>query len=528
MVVWLVLVVVGFGQGDPTVVMTTNGPIQGQVNKNTLVWSGVPFAAPPVGANRLRPPQPVQPWTDVKQCTHEGNVCPQVDLDGIVFYGDEDCLNLDVYVPITVNQTGLLPVMVWFYGGGWTFGDKYEFGLYDATALVESQQHIHVAPNYRLNGLGFLALSELMSEGHTTGNYGLLDQLAALQWVQQNIKAFGGDPNQVTIFGESAGAFSVCWHLVNPASAGLFRAAIMESGTCDSPDFFTPLDQAYAWGYEYAAMLGCNDRSNILNCLRAVPTETFLNLNFPSTPANAPRLYPLMPWAAVIDGVALPGLPLDLIKAGKFQKVPLVVGTNHDEGDIFLFAFAAAFPNVSLPITEEVLRTLLHRFFNDSATELIIAEYQDQPTWEVACSLILRDFFFGCSARRIAAAFSKFGGASPAYLYHFTFDPDWIDYKILGQYHSSEIEFVFNNPWPPLVHEFDANCKTMAAAMGKYWDNLARFKNPNGDGSSGLPKWSVYDPSTEPIVRLDVPVVPENDYLGGVCDFWDKIQEASN
>jgi para-nitrobenzyl esterase len=239
---------------DPNVVQTTDGPVRGYTEGGMRIWSAIPYAAPPVGNNRFKPPQPVTPWTEVKDCYYEGNICPQIDIDGIQLLGEEDCLYLDIYAPETLPAKPL-PVMVWIYGGGWTLGDKYEFGLYNPTSWIQKQPHIHVAMNYRLAVFGFLALDELMKESGTTGNYGLQDQSAVLIWVQKNIKGFGGDPNSVTIFGESAGGFSVCWHLVNPMSAGLFHAAIMESGTCDSKSFFVDLPTAEQFSTDYAGKL---------------------------------------------------------------------------------------------------------------------------------------------------------------------------------------------------------------------------------------------------------------------------------
>jgi len=509
----------GMVYADPTIVQTADGLVQGTANNGVLVWNSIPYAAPPLGDFRFQPPKEVTPWSGVLECISRKNVCPQFDIDGVYFYGDEDCLTLDVYVPQETNITGPLPVMVWMYGGGFMFGDKYEFGLYDATASVRTRGHIHVAMNYRLNALGFLALQELMDESpvKTTGNYGTQDQLAALTWVQKNIKNFGGDPSRVTIFGESAGAFSVCWHLVNPASANLFSAAIMESGTCDSIDFFVPLDKAQAWSYDYAAMLGCKDKPTILSCLRALPARTILYPNFSVPPPTAPRMYPLLSWSPTIDGsfAGLSDNPLVLIQSGKFNKVPVILGTNQDEGSIFLFLMVAIIPGVDFPITQAGATTLLNYFFNDTTTQEILELYDTEPTWEYVADTVLRDYFFACSARRVARALSDIQHV-PAYLYHFTFNPGWIDIDILGQYHSSEIEFVFDNPWPPIVHEFSANGRKLADAIGIYWDNLGRYGTPNGNLSlpNGLPLWTVYDSMDQPIIRLDIPIRMDSDFFG--------------
>lgn len=218
---------------------------------------------------------------------------------------------LDIYSPTTANATSKLPVMVWIYGGGYVFGDNRELGLYDATNIVNAHQYVHVAMNYRLSALGFLALPGLRAEdpNHSTGNVALQDQQAALRFVQQNIAAFGGDPSQVTIFGESAGAFSVCWHLVSQTSKGLFKAAIMESGNCESSAFFYPVDDAMTWGKEYAETVGCDSATHndkeLVECLRALPLDKVLNggvakRNFKGSEGTFhPLLYPFMPWVRI-------------------------------------------------------------------------------------------------------------------------------------------------------------------------------------------------------------------------------------
>jgi para-nitrobenzyl esterase len=198
----------------------------------------------------------VTPWDQPRLTIAQANICTQLHVISFLEIGSEDCLYLDVYVPPGMPANAKLPVMVWIYGGGYTVGDDWEFTLYDAQNLVKRSDVIIVAPNYRLGAFGFLSNPDLKAEDSkgSTGNYGLQDQNLALQWVQQNIANFGGDPSRVTIFGESAGAFSVCWHLVSPLSTGLFTAAIMESGTCDSTQFFQEPKISFSYSESWMGM----------------------------------------------------------------------------------------------------------------------------------------------------------------------------------------------------------------------------------------------------------------------------------
>jgi carboxylesterase type B len=218
------------------VINTDDGPIQGDRTDKITIYKGVPFAAPPTEALRFAAPRRPTPWTVTKSTVKEGGRCAQVQLTKGVSLGQEDCLYLDVYVPTQCTAAKPCPVMQWIYGGAWITGDSNEFGLYDATRLATANGVIVVAGNYRLDVLGWLALDELQAEsGGPYGNLGLQDQRAAMQWTQRNIAKFGGDPDQVTIFGESAGGFSVCQHMTSPDSNGLFSHAIIESGGCDGP-----------------------------------------------------------------------------------------------------------------------------------------------------------------------------------------------------------------------------------------------------------------------------------------------------
>jgi len=432
--------------------------------------------------------------------------------------------------------------MVWIYGGGYTIGDNYEFGLYDATNLVQAHGYVHVAMNYRLSALGFLALQGLQQEDpyKSTGNYALQDQQAALMFVQKNIAAFGGDPTKVTIFGESAGAFSVCWHLVSPRSKGLFRAAIMESGNCENPGFFYPEDYAISWGNAYATTVGCNASTHspqdLVTCLRGLTTAQVLNGGVGLIEAMKqegaapsgwhPLLYPFMPWGPCIDKspAGLADVPYHLLIAGKWNKVPVVLGTNANEGVIFVPALPFMIPAAYFPLDEARFKLALAHFFNSTTVDQVTQMYYySADTWESVAAVLLRDFFFACPARRVARTMTAQGIAT--YLYHFTFvAPNWIDSWILGDYHSAELEYVFDNPWPPVVHVFDEKDDEMAATLGSFWTNLAYSgTSPNEGPAKNLQHWPRFAASTGVLMNMRIPTQVDEHYLESQCNFWDTV-----
>lgn len=462
-----------------------------------------------------------------------------------------------------------------------------------------------VAANYRVGPFGFLALHELQQEdpNNSTGNVGLLDQRAALQWTQRNIQFFGGNPSNVTIFGESAGGFSVCWHLASPGSAGLFSGAIMESGSCDSPQFFQSLDYATDFGKTWAQAVGCGNMTGppLLLCMRAMDTNHMMksiadwwNPEWPFTGATAqaaaqergaqrgavghniiaelilqssaptgsvrgssqhsprrlqqarrlashallPALAPIMPWGAAIDGsdTALPDVPLRLIQAGHFNRVPTIFGTNHDEGSIFvpllpLVAKGAVFP----PNNQSIVLALQRMFNMYSSTVLarliprMLSAYPESAyagdQW-ARTSAMITHFFFRCGVRRSARAIVQSAGAPPLWLYHFNYKLDWLEGPLLGDYHTSELSFVWDNQWPPLLHDFSDADQEMSDAFTLFWTNLARGGSPNSAAAPVL--WPQYSFPTgakpDSNINLQLPLNMQTGLDSAICDFWDEIK----
>ena len=574
------------------VVQTVYGGVEGYTAYGVNHYLGIPFAAPPVGPLRFRQPQPPEPWKDTRHAFLSGSPCPQV-LDGQLWIGREDCLYLNVYSPANASTSGPLPVLVWLYGGAFVFGDGYEFGLYSATQLVSTHRsYIVVTLNYRLAALGFLALDSLRANSthNSSGNLGIWDQLAALQWVQANIAAFGGDPSQVTIVGESAGAMSVCIHMASRLSRGLFSAAVMESGTCDSETFYVPFEANVQWSVLFANAVGCSgaDSAELLDCLQRVPVDKLVltaSVNSSTPPVPQPRLrlaaaalptsaasasyvdlrglpntletvrrlyshdiplsslavsngstppvplpvlYPTIPWTPTLDGALLLDTPLASIRSGDWARVPLVIGTNKDEGTLFLSQLYSILPGqLHDPLVDSDLPLILYHVFNDSSVvDAVLAAYplSAYPSVNNLTAVILRDYVFACPSRRVAAAASSANSSGAVWLYEFEYVGDWVEDASLGVYHSSELEFVFDNAWPPLVHSFSKRDQRMADAFGAYWANLVVHGDVN-EGETVERHWPAWTSDEQRSVRLDVPVQADSRLHADTCDFWDSLAD---
>ena len=586
-------------------VQTSYGPIEGYNLYSTSHFLGIPFAAPPLPPNRFQPPLPPQPWApSTLRAYLPGPVCPQSlssssssssSSSASFSLGQEDCLYLNVYAPSSATPTSALPVLVWLYGGGFVFGDGYEFGFYSGTDLVRTHGYLVVTFNYRLSGLGFLALESLRGgEGNTTGNAAMWDQVAALRWVRDNIAAFGGDPAQVTIAGESAGGISVCALLASQAGRELFRAAIIESGSCDSSSFFAQLSDSIASSVQFAHAVGCNgtDGPELAACMQALPTEVFVDplssskaatssssssssslslssplahsdvWRLPSTLDTVKALYshalPLaaltssstrsatpppaiasMPWGPTIDGVYLSDIPLASIRRGDWARVPVVIGTNRDEGTLFLDEVYDIAPGqLHHPLIASDLPILLSPIFSGNQTlinaTLALYPLTDNTSATNVTLALLRDWFFACPSRRLAQAIAV-QPSQPVWLYEFDYVGDWVEDGSLGVYHSSELEFVFDNAWPPLVHAFSERDQRMADVFGGYWGGMVWGADVNAggqEGGKGKPElqWPTWEAKGMTNVRLLVPPVLQSRLHAEVCDWWDfiaQVQDAS-
>lgn len=448
------------------------------------VFKGIPFAAPPVGDLRWKPPQPPRPWDDVRAAGEWGPRCMQSnrlgEIDPLNRRMDEDCLYLNVWTPAK-SAAEALPVMVWIYGGSNLNGAGSQ-PEYDGSHLA-AKGVVLVTINYRLDVFGFLAHPELTKESGTnsSGNYGLLDQIAALKWVQKNIAAFGGDPGRVTVFGESAGAFDVSLLMASPLAKGLFVRAIGESGGALTPIVAfgpKPLSIGEEAGVKFAQLLGANSASD----LRAKPAQEVLE-----TAIKNPITYGF----GVVDGYVVPEHPAKLYAQGKQNDVPLLVGWNADEGSLFA-------ARAKVPADPSAYADAIRTQFKDQADKVLQLYPPGSTPQEAKASFtaLLGDeiIAYGGWAWSERSATS---GKSSVYRYFFNRRPPGAPELSIhpltapGVYHFAEIYYAFNNLGAEPSFSWEADDRRLAETMSTYWTNFAKTGDPNGPG---LPSWPAYKP----------------------------------
>ncbi|GET33599.1 carboxylic ester hydrolase [Prolixibacter bellariivorans] len=445
------------------------GILQGTVTDSLTIFKGIPFAAPPVGDLRWKAPQPAAKWEGVREAT---KFAPAPMQAGNPPSGkSEDCLYLNVWTPAK-SANDKIPVLVWIYGGGFSFGSTSEPG-YDGAKLAKKGV-VLVSIAYRVGQLGFLAHPELSAESpnHVSGNYGILDQIAGLKWIRKNIAAFGGDPNKVTIFGESAGGISVSMLCASPLAKGLFEGAISESGGSFGPtrpttypgENMKTLKQAEADGEAYMHKLGASSIAE----LRQMDAEKFI----PSGWAMASG------WP-IVDGYVIPGDQHNLYEEGKYNDVPVLIGYNSDEG--------ASFSHYKTP--EDYIANVKKRY-GKFADELIKAYPAGTNTVPKTARDLMRDAAFGWQTWSWARLQSE-TGKSKVFYYYFDQHPDypkdspWAGH---GSPHGQEVAYVFNHIDPNSPHTSATDVK-ISDAMATYWTNFAKYGDPNGEG---LPKWPAF------------------------------------
>ena len=521
MVASVVVLAIGCGGGKVARPATTmevpqlaSGPISGTFEGGVRAYLGIPYAAPPVGELRWKEPQPVAPWDEVRECTGFGPACPQPPwrypvISGILDVGptSEDCLYLNVWTRAE-SPDERMPVMVWIYGGGFTTGAA-NIVLYNGRHLAEKGVVV-VSFNYRVGPFGFLAhplLPEESAHG-VSGNYGLLDQIAALEWVRENIEAFGGDPGNVTIFGESAGGASVCNLMVSPLAEGLFHRAIVESG--GFMDFGMPvgedgntLAEAEKVGEKIAVELGVGDAGDVLAAMREKTADELLEAASKQT--NALGMMDLGP---AVDGWALPDEPSALFAAGEQSGVPLLIGTNADEGANFA-------PDMTQQQYELMLR-YIYGEYADEASALFPAQTPEQV--KPAFARLLTEMGFAAGSRFAAERMADVG--APAYLYRFTKSSSDPRLQRLGAFHGIEIAYVFGNAdQVPQVTPTAADISLSQAIMG-YWTNFAATGDPNGQG---LPVWPAYTGEGDQYQELGETIATGSGYYPQAYDLALKI-----
>jgi para-nitrobenzyl esterase len=497
-----------FVPGDS--VKVDGGLISGTTADGVRSFKGIPFAAPPVGELRWKAPQPVIAWDGVRQCDAFGPQCPQAPYPaGSMYYSppqeqSEDCLYLNVW---TAKPSEKRPVMVWIHGGALTRGSGSN-RVYDGTAFAKKGVVV-VTINYRLGPLGYLAHPELTAESpqHSSGNYGVLDQIAALKWVQKNIAAFGGDANRVTIFGESAGSWSVNTLVASRLAKGLFHRAIGESGGSFGPGTYLKEDRnalpsAEKIGAAFAKAAGADS----IKALRALPAERIIDV-FNNDPEG--KKFRTQP---IVDGWVLPDEIRNIFAKGKQNDVPVIVGSNANEMTTLTVP-------ASVPKTIEDYRKRVEPQYRDMIKEFD-ALYPVKSAEDVVAAYLgsLRDVAFTLPMRTWARMTST--GRSKAYLYFFSHVPPNPNSKYLGAYHASEIAYVFNNlnRQNAALQEIDFK---LADMMSTYWVNFATTGDPNG---KGLPKWMTYNSDTEAYLDFGDAVRLRNHLLKDQLDFLEHFQ----
>jgi len=479
-------------------VKTRTGEVAGKVDGSVHAFLGIPYAMSPVGDMRWKAPMPAQKWSGVRQATDFGPRCMQGPVFGDMKFrdsgGSEDCLTLNVWVPASHGVK--LPVMVWIYGGGFAAGGTSE-ARQDGTNLAK-RGVIVVSMNYRLGVFGFFVHPELAKEsGHNSaGNYGLLDQLAALKWVHENIAAFGGNPNNVTIFGESAGSFSVSAQMASPLAKGLFQKAIGESGAA----FYSrglPFEPLSVREERDVKLVSDKLGISALAELRALPAQKLLE-------AFSPPQSHGFDFRPDIDGYFLPESVPAIFAAGKQNDMPLLAGWNHDESspDVIL--------NPQKP-TAESMRANAQKDFDDKADEFLkLYPTDDQHVLRSAIDFA-SDRFIAFSTWAWMEGQSK-TGRKPIYRYRFDLGPPTApDAPKLGAYHSAEIEYVFGQLDSKKDVAWVEASRALSELMQQYWTNFARNGDPNGPG---LPRWPMYTPGGGwQVMYLDEPPAAHKDDL---------------
>jgi para-nitrobenzyl esterase len=509
-------------------VKTANGSLEGTAEKTPGVHSfkGVPFAAPPTGDLRWKPPQAVKNWEGVRKADKFGPRCMQRPVFGDMGFRSngmsEDCLYLNVWTPAKSGKEKL-PVLVYFYGGGFVAGDGSE-ARYEGESMA-GKGMVAITVNYRLGPFGFMAHPELTKESphHASGNYALLDQHAALKWVQQNIAAFGGDPKRVTIAGESAGSISVSAQMASPLSKNLIAGAIGESGSIMGALSAVPLAEGEQMGIKFATGLGATS----LAALRAMPAEQILE-------ATAK---PGQPWfTPTVDGYFFPKPPAEIFAAGEQAHVPLLAGSNSEESGYFGI-LGREKPTV------ENYRKALQRLYPDKADE-VFKLYPATNETEVmdAAQDLAGDRFISYSTWKWIELATKTGG-KPTYYYLYARPRPAMRSEMgnavaglaggvvtgaqaaanprpqsRGAVHSAEIEYAMGNLDSNKVYAWTPDDYKVSKTMQEYFANFIKTGNPNG---KGLPNWPIFRDGQRMII--DVNTRTEADKVRARYEFFDRL-----
>jgi para-nitrobenzyl esterase len=524
---------------DTLKVETRDGPVRGFLNKGVAEFLGIPYAAAPIGDLRWRPPKHHAPWTNVLNARAFAPICAQITTLG-VFAGpannNEDCLYLNIFTP-DVDTKEKLPVIFWIHGGGNVDGEAND---YDGTKLASQGHTVVVTFNYRLGLLGWLAHPALDAEGHLFANYGTLDQQEALKWVKRNIRAFGGDPDNITVGGQSAGSFDTEANVVSPLAAGLFQHAIFESVVTEP----VPLAWAESVGTQFSVAAGCGSDNTpaTATCLRSLSVAQIMALQGTESASGPYVLY------LIADGEILPASGFyAAFKSGNFNHMPIMSGSTHDEWN-FLIAIDEYFsgpPRVATTAAD--FTNYVNAVFSGNAgpggspptypagtAAKVFAQYplSDYPTPQLAFDALGTDSAIVCSQLQINRVLSK---KVPVYAYEFndltppSYFPNMPGYVPLA-YHTADIQYLFplyhGGPLG-IPHVLDKQQETLSDELVTAWTNFAWTGNPNGMGDSPWPLYVYKKDKPAYLLSENVPILTtltdEQFSAEHHCDFWETI-----
>ena len=512
--------VLGLGgcYSDPQV-QTGYGTLSGTQDGKVKRFLGIPYAKPPVGELRWANPQPPEPWEGVFEAHVKGHACTQYGTGIPVFSPDEDCLTLNIWVP---KSEGPHPVMFWVHGGAQMAGSSNEL-QYAGGPLAHAQDVIVVSANYRLLVSGFYALPEGPNHPALTGNQAIKDLIAALEWVNSEIHHFGGDPNNITVFGESAGSTNTCALLATPKTRNpdLFQRVIMQSGACDTLGVMS-LEAAQQEGERFMGLIGCDSAPNPLACARDLPIDALRE------PVKT-DMWQAFGWRAdewlfqmglVVDGDVFPQDPLWLLENDPRPNTPILLGTNADEGSLF-----AGF--VGHPDDAQGYEAFLHDRYPEAA-DLLLEQYpfEDYPNAGYAHADIRGDMIMKCPTLNMAQLYSQHNATWMYSLTHVPFSPVFEVISLLfkenppalGAFHTADIGFLFDFPF--ITTFTRPSDRQVRAFMQQAWGNFARTGNPNGEG---LPHWQVFDSNQNNYLDINAQPSNQSNFRNGACDFWFKL-----
>lgn len=495
----------GCPSNDAHIACTETGPVRGVGQGATLAFKGIPYAAPPVGSLRWKPPAPAGRWESVRDGSRFGPVCPQI-VGGEV-KGEEDCLYINVWRP-REQPNQLLPVMIWLHGGG-NHGLSGEgtagFGgvAYDGEKLVP-QGVVFVSYNPRVGAFGFLSHAALSAERSekVSGNYGSLDQIAMLRWVNRNIAAFGGDPSRVFLFGTSAGGGNICALITSPLTRGLVHAVAMQSSVPTSCELKTLAEDEVGTGQRVVKALGCDTAKDVAACLRSKSVSEVVKA-VPASTSVFPRIY-----GPNVDGHVFPEQPIKIVSARRHQSMPIIIGSTSRE----TWGWSAAVKD------EASYAATIEKLFGATARDRILKLYPVSafPSPRAAFVQATTDAQFTCVSRRVARIFSK-SQKEPVFRYIFdhTLEND-PQLRALGANHTVEHPFFFS--WKGRYRPTDIDLAVQRLIVA-YWVRVATSGIPNG---SGDPEWTA-ESGNDAYIEIGATTAAKAGPARAHCDFWDEV-----